>query len=142
MRLGGDRNTPRRGLSFLYTSESFSQKYLRDATNGKHRSHKPFLAFVTVGDAYSVTGGGGPDRLRLPPGCRSGRPFFRCSASGHTNGKRVTRVLASRSLAAKNSPRQVTWHFGLLLACRHVDRKAVAPSGREAVVGFIRGDHG
>src|ERR1043165_6181761 len=76
MRLGGDRNTPRRGLSFLYTSESFSQKYLRDATNGKHRSHKPFLAFVTVGDAYSVTGGGGPDPPRLPPGRRAGPSFF------------------------------------------------------------------
>src|SRR4051812_30403289 len=29
-----------------------------------------------VGDAYSVTGGGGPGRFRLPPGCRPGRPYW------------------------------------------------------------------
>src|SRR5436190_15867456 len=59
----------------VFTPFGIPSKNPSEATNSENRRHKPSLPSYPVGDAYSVTGGGGPDRLRLPPGCRSDRPF-------------------------------------------------------------------
>src|SRR5436189_5206817 len=60
----------------VFTPFRIPSKNPSEAINSENGRHKPSLPFYPVGDAYSVTGGGGPDRLRLPPGCRSDRPFF------------------------------------------------------------------
>src|SRR5882672_3350562 len=81
----------RRAVQFVQVANDSLEK---PARRHKCRTRPPQTvpSVPHVGDAYSVTGGGGPGRFRLPPGCRPGRPYRSCTLpTSWVNAKPQTR---------------------------------------------------